>query len=104
MRAGRAGCERPGSPGAGRRQRAPAVPADTAILAIGQQPREELLRGSTGSSSARTPEDRPVDGTTTAPRFYAAGDAVNGGATVVEAVREGKLAARAVDAELRSRT
>jgi len=38
----------------------------------------------------------PETGQTGNPRFFAAGDACNGGATVVEAVREGKLAARGV--------
>ena len=33
--------------------------------------------------------------------MYAAGDATNGGATVVEAVRQGKLVARTVDDDLR---
>jgi len=68
------------------------IPAETAIVAIGQKPRPEfaeLLEGFDGETG-RTP----------VPGFYAAGDATNGGATVVEAVREGKLAARAVDADL----
>ena len=69
------------------------VPAETAIIAIGQQPRPEfasLLEGF----------DRET-GRTSATGFYAAGDATNGGATVVEAVREGKLAAQMVDIDLR---
>jgi dihydropyrimidine dehydrogenase (NAD+) subunit PreT len=70
------------------------IPAETAVIAIGQQPRPEfadLLEGF----------DRET-GRTTVPGFYAAGDATNGGATVVEAVREGKLAARLVDIDLRT--
>ena len=39
-------------------------------------------------------------GRTSNPKYFAAGDAVNGGATVVEAVRGAKLAARAIDAIL----
>ena len=38
----------------------------------------------------------PQTGQTGNSRFFAAGDACNGGATVVEAVRGGKLAARGV--------
>jgi dihydropyrimidine dehydrogenase (NAD+) subunit PreT len=71
------------------------LPADTAVKAIGQEPRAqfaELL----AALDAQT-------GRTAKPKFYAAGDAVNGGATVVEAVREGKLAARTIDADLRAR-
>ncbi|HEY7602954.1 MAG TPA: NAD(P)-dependent oxidoreductase [Gaiellaceae bacterium] len=69
------------------------VPAETAIVAIGQEPRPEFadLIGSVDPATART-------GT---PKLYAAGDAVNGGATVVEAVREAKIAARSVDQDLR---
>ena len=36
-------------------------------------------------------------GQTTNPKYFAAGDATNGGATVVEAVRTAKVAARGVD-------
>jgi len=70
------------------------VPAETAIIAIGQQARPEF---------ADLLEDfDPETGRTSAPGFYAAGDVTNGGATVVEAVREGKLAARIVDVDLRT--
>ena len=77
------------------------VEAETAIKAIGQEPRWELADWVNGLEldRGRVHVD-PATGRTSAPRFYAAGDATNGGATVVEAVREGKLAAAAVDAEL----
>jgi dihydropyrimidine dehydrogenase (NAD+) subunit PreT len=71
------------------------VPAETAIVAIGQEPRSEFC------DLVATVD--PRTGRTADPKFYAAGDATNGGATVVEAVREGKIAARTVDADLRSR-
>jgi glutamate synthase (NADPH/NADH) small chain len=78
------------------------LPCDTVIKAIGQEPRREFAEWVEGlelDAGGRI----SIDGTghTSATRFYAAGDAVNGGATVVEAVREGKLAARAVDEDLR---
>jgi dihydropyrimidine dehydrogenase (NAD+) subunit PreT len=79
------------------------IECDTAIKAIGQEPRRELadwiegLQLDAGGRVAVDPETRR----TSAARFYGAGDATNGGATVVEAVREGKLAARAVDQDLR---
>lgn len=68
-------------------------PADTAIIAIGQEARPEF-------AEIVASVDRQT-GRTTTTRFYAAGDATNGGATVVEAVREGKIAARAVDTDLK---
>ncbi|MGE5274026.1 MAG: NAD(P)-dependent oxidoreductase [Verrucomicrobiota bacterium] len=70
------------------------VPAETAIIAIGQRPRPEFADLLEGFD--------PETGRTEVPGFYAAGDATNGGATVVEAVREGKLAARIVDLDLRT--
>jgi glutamate synthase (NADPH/NADH) small chain len=70
------------------------VAAETAIIAIGQQPRPEFADLLEGFD--------PETGRTDAAGFYAAGDATNGGATVVEAVREGKLAARIVDLDLRT--
>jgi glutamate synthase (NADPH/NADH) small chain len=79
------------------------VPCDTAIKAIGQEPRRELadwIEGLELDAAGRTAID-PGTGRTSRAWIYAAGDMTNGGATVVEAVREGKLAARAVDHDLR---
>ncbi|HEY2935059.1 MAG TPA: NAD(P)-dependent oxidoreductase [Gaiellaceae bacterium] len=78
------------------------IPADTAVKAIGQRPRAQLaewvdgleLRGGVVEVDAET-------GQTGNSVFFAGGDAVNGGASVVEAVREAKLAARAIDRRLR---
>jgi glutamate synthase (NADPH/NADH) small chain len=73
---------------------------DTVVKAIGQRPRSELLGSIDGVElhNGRIAVDDA--GCTGNPRWFAAGDAVNGGATVVEAVREAKLAASAVDAFL----
>lgn len=73
------------------------VPVDTVVKAIGQQPRAEFLSWIDGLEvkDGRIAVD-PTTGQTGHPRFFAAGDACNGGATVVEAVREGKVAARGV--------
>jgi|SRR5581483_1791250 len=79
------------------------VPGETAIKAIGQEPRRELsewLDGLAVDADGRVQIDADT-GRTSLAWVYAAGDATNGGATVVEAVREGKLAARAVDIDLR---
>lgn len=77
------------------------LPADTAVVAVGQQPRRNLLGWIDGLEldGGRIKVDLET-GRTGNPRYYAAGDAVNGGATVVEAVRGAKLAARAIDAAL----
>jgi glutamate synthase (NADPH/NADH) small chain len=77
------------------------LPADTAIVAIGQQPRRDLLGWVDGLEldGGRIEVD-PATGRTGNPKYFAAGDAVNGGATVVEAVRGAKLAARAIHASL----
>ncbi len=78
------------------------LPVDTLIKAIGQQYRKEFL-GRVGGISA---PDAPVaidqtSGQTENPRFFAGGDAVNGGGTVVEAVAHGKRAALGIDSYLR---
>ena len=73
------------------------LPADTAVNAIGQEPRAEFLGWIEGLEMDRgRPKIEPETGRTTNPKFFAAGDAVNGGATVVEAVRGAKIAARGV--------
>jgi dihydropyrimidine dehydrogenase (NAD+) subunit PreT len=81
------------------------IAADTAVRAIGQRPHAELADWIDGLElrNGRVVAD-PETGQTRNPRYFAAGDAVNGGATVVEAVREAKLAARGVDAWLGGRS
>jgi glutamate synthase (NADPH/NADH) small chain len=77
------------------------LPADTVVKAIGQQPRAELLSWIEGleldGGLVRVDAET---GRTSNPKYFAAGDAINGGATVVEAVRGAKLAARTIDAVL----
>lgn len=77
------------------------VPANTAIEAVGQAPRAELLSWIDGVELERGRVRVDEDGRTGNPRYFAAGDAVSGGATVVEAVRGAKRAARAIDQQLR---
>jgi dihydropyrimidine dehydrogenase (NAD+) subunit PreT len=71
------------------------LPADTVVKALGQQSRRELdeLVG-IDRRNGRIVVD--ADGRATRGRWFAAGDATNGGATVVEAVRGAKIAARGV--------
>jgi glutamate synthase (NADPH/NADH) small chain len=75
--------------------------ADTVVKAIGQRPRTEFLSWIDGLQLEHgTIVVDPATGATTSPTIFAAGDAANGGATVVEAVREAKIAARGVHALL----
>jgi dihydropyrimidine dehydrogenase (NAD+) subunit PreT len=67
--------------------------ADTIVKAIGQRRRGELAPWLAGFD--------PVKGSTSNPKVFAGGDLVSGGATVVEAVRDGKRAAQAIDERLR---
>ncbi len=77
------------------------VAADTVVKAIGQQARRELLSWIDGLElDGGLIRVDAGTGRTSNPKYFAAGDAVNGGATVVEAVRGAKLAARAIDAIL----
>jgi dihydropyrimidine dehydrogenase (NAD+) subunit PreT len=76
--------------------------ADTAVKAIGQQPRAEPAEWIEGLElDGGAVKVDPATGQTSNPKFFAGGDAVNGGASVVEAVLEGKRAAAAIDRWLR---
>ena len=79
------------------------LPVDTVVEAIGQRPRAAFLAWIDGLEleGGRIVID-PETGRTGNPRYFAAGDAVNGGATVVEAVRAAKVAAHGIDAWLGS--
>jgi dihydropyrimidine dehydrogenase (NAD+) subunit PreT len=97
-----------GSPDeSGRRRPAPVpgteflIEAETAILAIGQQPRRELLEwiDDLELDHGRVAVD-PETGRTGNPKYFAGGDAINGGATVVQAVADAKVAARAISAQV----
>lgn len=69
--------------------------ADTVIKALGQRPRSELLAW-IGLDAPKGTVTVDAEGRTSRRTWFAAGDATNGGSTVVEAVREGKLAAAGV--------
>jgi glutamate synthase (NADPH/NADH) small chain len=77
------------------------LPTDSAVKAIGQQPRRDLLSWIDGLTpiNGRVEVD-PATTQTANPKYFAGGDVVNGGATVVEAVRWGKLAARGIERAL----
>ncbi|HTQ10228.1 MAG TPA: FAD-dependent oxidoreductase [Fimbriimonadaceae bacterium] len=76
------------------------VECDAVIKAIGQRPLQELLN----LFEVEREDGRARIGPsyqTSNPQVFAGGDVVTGGATVVESVRQGKLAARGIDAQLR---
>ncbi|MDA8346117.1 MAG: NAD(P)-dependent oxidoreductase [Thermaerobacter sp.] len=78
------------------------LPVDTLVRAVGQQYRKgflQLVEG-IGNPDARIAVDTE-SGQTANPKFFAGGDAVNGGGTVVDAVRHGKTAAFGIDRYLR---
>jgi glutamate synthase (NADPH/NADH) small chain len=78
------------------------IPAETAVKAIGQRGRDELAELIPALHLARgRVEVDAATGRTSDPKFFAGGDAVNGGASAVEAVHEAKLAATAIDEWLR---
>jgi dihydropyrimidine dehydrogenase (NAD+) subunit PreT len=68
------------------------VPVDMVVKAIGQRPREEFRA---------LLESVDENGRTSNPKIFAAGDAVNGGASVVQAVSEAKRAVSELDESLR---
>jgi glutamate synthase (NADPH/NADH) small chain len=67
------------------------IPVDTVVKAIGQRPRDEFR----ALLDAVDEEGRTSD-----PKVFAAGDAINGGASVVQAVREAKRAVAALEKAL----
>jgi glutamate synthase (NADPH/NADH) small chain len=77
------------------------IPAETAVKAIGQRGRDELAELVDGLQLERGRIMVDENGRTTNPKFFAGGDAVNGGSSAVEAVHEAKLAARVIDEALR---
>jgi glutamate synthase (NADPH/NADH) small chain len=68
------------------------IPVDSVVKAIGQRPRDEFRS---------LLESVDEEGRTSNEKIFAAGDAVNGGASVVQAVGEAKRAVRALDERLR---
>ena len=76
------------------------IPCDAIIKATGQTKMTELLStiGISFEQSGRIVVD--TNGQTSNPKYFAGGDAVNGGAEVVNAVAEGKVAGTGINAYL----
>lgn len=79
------------------------VECDMVVLAIGQSKLGELFEGVEGIETqwGRLVVDSDT-GATGNPRYFAGGDCANGGKEVVNAVAEGKRAARGIDTFLKS--
>jgi dihydropyrimidine dehydrogenase (NAD+) subunit PreT len=97
-------CVRTQLVGSGRRARVEAVQGsefmlnvDMVVKALGQQPVTELVRSILGLElKAGRVVVNPETHQTGNPKYYAAGDCVNGGKEVVDAVAEGMLAAKGI--------
>jgi glutamate synthase (NADPH/NADH) small chain len=80
------------------------IPADIVVIAIGQSPNPLIPKTTTGLETGRGDVIK-VDSTTmkTSKRgVFAGGDVATGGATVILAMGQGKIAARAINAYLES--
>ncbi|HKK45980.1 MAG TPA: NAD(P)-dependent oxidoreductase [Balneolaceae bacterium] len=78
------------------------TPVSTVIKAIGQQKRKGFLNWIKGIELYNgLIKIDPKTGQTANPKYFAGGDALNGGATAVEAVQDGKIAARGIDRYLK---
>ncbi len=96
--------------GAGRRSYAPVpgsehvLPADTILKATGQVAHEAFFRAIPGLVlEGGKPVHDPLTMQTSNPRYFTGGDCANGGKEVVNAVAEGKRAARGIDRWLSGR-
>ncbi|MBN2491951.1 MAG: FAD-dependent oxidoreductase, partial [Planctomycetes bacterium] len=75
------------------------VPVDTVILAIGQEVEPGLLEDDVALERGPRGEVRvdPATGRTSHERVFAAGDVVTGPATVIDAIAQGRKAARGIE-------
>jgi glutamate synthase (NADPH/NADH) small chain len=77
------------------------IPCDMAIVAVGQKKAVEWLQATfPGIALDRGRVRVDASGRTSIPGLYAGGDCVNGGMEVVNAVADGKAAARSIDEDL----
>jgi NADPH-dependent glutamate synthase beta subunit-like oxidoreductase len=113
VRAARLVRTEPGEPDASGRRFPVPVPgsetseiADHVIVAIGQAVDQDLFSGDPALGRDRRellPAD-PRTGATDDPRIFAAGDMTGRGWTVIDAIAQGRLAARGIDRALRGET
>jgi glutamate synthase (NADPH/NADH) small chain len=77
---------------------------DTVVMAIGQSPNPTVQRATPQLITKRGKIVIDEQGLTSLPNVFAGGDVVRGGATVILAMRDGRVAAEAIDRALRGRT
>ncbi len=78
------------------------IPADLVVFAVGQQHFSHFFASLGIDYQAGKVVVNPITGQTSNPRYFAAGDCVNGAKEVVNAVAEGKKAALGIDQLLRN--
>ncbi len=79
-------------------------PVDTVVMAIGQSPNPTVQRATPQLVTSRGKISIDASGATSLAGVYAGGDVVRGGATVILAMRDGRVAAQAIDRALREQT
>jgi glutamate synthase (NADPH/NADH) small chain len=77
---------------------------DTVVMAIGQSPNPTVQRATPQLITKRGKIIVDEQGLTSLPNVFAGGDVVRGGATVILAMRDGRVAAEAIDRALRGQT
>lgn len=76
------------------------IPVDTVVAAIGQSPNPTLQRATPQLITNRGKIVIDEIGQTSMPMVFAGGDVVRGGSTVIQAMRDGRAAAAAIDRAL----
>jgi NAD(P)H-flavin reductase len=77
------------------------IAVDTVVMAIGQSPNPTVQRATPQLVTSRGKIVIDQSGQTSLPNVFAGGDVVRGGATVILAMRDGRVAAEAIDRALR---
>jgi NAD(P)H-flavin reductase len=77
---------------------------DTVVMAIGQSPNPTVQRATPQLLTKRGKIAIDERGLTSLPNVFAGGDVVRGGATVILAMRDGRVAAEAIDRALRGQS
>ena len=78
------------------------APVDTIVMAIGQSPNPTVQRATPQLITSRGKIVIDQAGQTSLPKVFAGGDVVRGGATVILAMHDGRIAAEAIDRALQS--
>ncbi|MBP1777474.1 MAG: sulfide dehydrogenase (flavoprotein) subunit SudA, partial [candidate division NC10 bacterium] len=76
------------------------IPVDTVVAAIGQSPNPTLQRATPQLITKRGKIVIDTTGQSSLPMVFAGGDVVRGGATVIQAMQDGRNAAKAIHAAL----